>query len=287
MSDLIRFDFGGRPLTVVMHKGEIHYIARELGAVLEYSSDGARLSRRITSEWSDEFSEGKHFTVLRGDDLADIKRLGPDSGPSPVDPRSPSLMLLTESGLDMVLIKTDKEIGKRLRAFVVDVVFPKLRSGETIAPAQWDGRSNEVQVSRESVLLERERRLQAQQTAKHIKRIAELARRNGVAERAASSWEMTNLGRIGQLDVARMLPHEPEPEWLTPTEIGTKLGVSLNAVGRAISRVPEIAARGNIPGLCRAVVNTAPGHGRTVTSYLYSPRAVELIGCQLGISAPA
>lgn len=281
MSDLIRFDFGGRPLTVVMHKGEIHYIARELGAVLDYANDGSRLSKKITADWSDEFAEGKHYTVLRDGDLADIKRLGTESVPSPVDVRASSLMLLTEAGLDMVLIKTDKEIGKRVRAFVVDVIFPKLRSGEGIASP------GHAVTHPDMLKLERERRLASQHRAREIKYMAKLARRGGICDRAADSWELKNLSAIVGVDVSHLLPSEPEPEWLTPTEIATKLGRTLNAVGRAISRVPEIAARGNIAGLCRAVVNTAPGHGRTVTSYLYSARAVALIAGQFDAAESA
>lgn len=61
--------------------------------------------------------------------------------------------------------------------------------------------------------------------------------------------------------------------------------MTANAVGRAISRVPSIAERGNIEGLCRAIVNAAPGTGRTVTTHLYSPDAVHLIDAELRVMA--
>jgi hypothetical protein len=56
-------------------------------------------------------------------------------------------------------------------------------------------------------------------------------------------------------------------------------------VGRVIS---QLGLRGNHPGLSKAIVNKAKGHERTVTTYLYSPRAVAQIEAELGAArAPA
>lgn len=294
MSDITRFDFGGRPLTAVMHNGEPHIIARDLGRALEYGDDGSALPKIMARDWGSEFAEHRHFVVLKGDALAEAKRLlgqhptsqlGESGSPSRVGARTASLVLLTEAGVDLVLIKTEKEVGKKLRAFLVEKIMPKLRRGETINPRKPTSRSHQQLLDRDAARLERERRLNAAQAAKDIRWIARLARENGTIERSAASWEMSNLAQLHGLDVSRMLPHEPEPEWIAPTEIAAKLGTTANAVGRAISRVPAIAARGNIAGLCRAVVNTAPGHGRTVTSHLYSPDAVHIIDAELRVMA--
>ena len=73
MSDITRFDFGGRPLTAVMHNGEPHIIARDLGRALDYGDDGTVLVGMLKREWSSEFDEGRHFIMLKGDALADAK----------------------------------------------------------------------------------------------------------------------------------------------------------------------------------------------------------------------
>jgi hypothetical protein len=52
--------------------------------------------------------------------------------------------------------------------------------------------------------------------------------------------------------------------------------------------ISQLGLRGNHPGLSKAIVNKAKGHERTVTSYLYSPRAVAQIEAELGAArAPA
>ncbi len=43
-------------------------------------------------------------------------------------------MILHETGLDLVCLKTDKPAGARLRRFLVKDVLPKLRRGEPVLP---------------------------------------------------------------------------------------------------------------------------------------------------------
>jgi prophage antirepressor-like protein len=121
----ITSNFEGRPLSTLTYKGRPAWIAREVGALLGYSHGGKRLANKITGDWSDEFIEGHDFEVLDHNELSIFKELlelGTDSVPS----RAPSMVILFESGLHLVLAKTSKPIGQRLRRFIVDEVLPQI-----------------------------------------------------------------------------------------------------------------------------------------------------------------
>lgn len=70
------------------------------------------------------------------------------------------------------------------------------------------------------------------------------------------------------------LPPAPHHDWKSPSQIATELGVSVQRIGLTVS---SLAIRGDQPGICRPIVNKAQGHDREVTTYLYSPKAVEMI----------
>lgn len=70
-------------------------------------------------------------------------------------------------------------------------------------------------------------------------------------------------------------------DWKSPTQIAEAHAITPNAVGRLISAIPELAQRGDIPGMCRPVVNKAPGCTREVVSFIYSPAAVARIESQM------
>lgn len=200
--------------------------------------------------------------------------LGTDSVPS----RTRSLTLLTQSGVDLVCIKTNKAVGKRLRRFVVDKVFPALRRREPLATRRDpDDRTDaaDPRVLREHRLLLREQRLRARQRAGALQRLLREFPNLGDNCRRALALKASE-GEYGE-DLSRFLPVEDEV-WWTPTDIAKQLGVSANRVGRAIT---ALELRGNVDGLARAVTNTAPGHNKTVTSYQYSARAVEMIRAEL------
>lgn len=96
--------------------------ARQVSIALGYA-DAHRVPAMVTGDWSDELDEGRDFVVLTGEALAAAKRAAPDL----VDPRAPSLMLLTESGVNLVAILTRQPAGKRLRRWLAEEVLPTLR----------------------------------------------------------------------------------------------------------------------------------------------------------------
>ncbi len=133
VSASLTIDFGGQPLTVHTFRGRPCVIAADVGRVLGYADDGKRLVDRLRSDWFDELIPARDIDTLRGDDLREFKdatRLTPESG---VSGNVPSLTILYESGVDLVCIKTDKPLGKKLRRFLADEVLPKLRRGEAIS----------------------------------------------------------------------------------------------------------------------------------------------------------
>jgi prophage antirepressor-like protein len=127
--------FEGKALTFVTFRGEPVVVARELATALGYA-EPAKLGRMIRDEWSAEFVEGVDFRLLEGEELAEFKRLGPSGGPSSIDSRAPSLLILTESGLYLVALRTEKALGVKLRRFLATVVLPKLARGEGIPAAK-------------------------------------------------------------------------------------------------------------------------------------------------------
>ena len=287
MNPLIQLnsDFEGKPLTTLTCKGRPAWVARQVGATLGYANSGKRLANKIAGDWAEEFIDGHDYLVLRGEDLAAFKELAKDS-PVAVSSRvNRGLLILFESGLHLVLAKTNKPVGRRLRRFLVDEVVPQLvRDGRYDPERKVEGEGFvRVEVSTTTTLvgdprLERERRL---------------ARKLELDDRRFRTWSLhqtlDTLAGLGQIDADVRAAYEvsaceialgqPLPElratvedgWLSPTEIAKLLGVSKQKIGRVITRLD---LRGNKPGLSRAVLNKAQGSSRTVVTYLYSPAAV-------------
>jgi len=121
----INSEFEGRTLATLIHEGRLCWIAREIGQVLGYSRDGRRLPAKITGGWSDAFIESYDYVVLDGPELDafQVALLVGDTGTRPSKPRG-RLVLLYEPGLHLVLARTSKPVGHRLRRFLLDEVLP-------------------------------------------------------------------------------------------------------------------------------------------------------------------
>ena len=123
--------FEGKPLTTIALNGVAGWPAHEIGARLGYGHGGRRLVNSITGEWADEFIENHDYVKITGRELAVVKSmLGEQS--DAVSPFASQVIMLLEPGLDLVLVKTHKEVGRRLRRFLVDEILPRLRRGEAI-----------------------------------------------------------------------------------------------------------------------------------------------------------
>lgn len=120
---LLQARFQGRILTVLSVEGRPAWVARELGAAIGYANGGKRLVSLIGDEWSDEFLAGHDYMFVDGADLAALKGI---VDPTVIPARAPTLLLLFEPGVHLVLTKTAKPIGRELRRFLVDEVLPRL-----------------------------------------------------------------------------------------------------------------------------------------------------------------
>ena len=118
-----------------------HWIARQVGAALGYSRDGRKLATKIGGDWKKSFKDGEDYRVLTGKDLSDFKVLvgdTPDSGLS----TTARLLLLSEKGLNKVLMLTRQPAGDRMR-WLAGEVLPRSRGtvGRPGSLARWVPRS--------------------------------------------------------------------------------------------------------------------------------------------------
>lgn len=111
-------------VTLIEYEGRPVVVAREFGAFLGYQEGGGGLVDLITTKWSDEFLPDIDYILLKNGRLAEFKRICADLGLDLVDKRAPSLLLLTKSGMEIVLARTEKPQGKVFRRWLVSEAIP-------------------------------------------------------------------------------------------------------------------------------------------------------------------
>jgi len=116
--------FEGNVLRTYQFEGKPTWVCREVGALAGYEEEGKRFATKITGEWSEEFSVGLDYEVLKGARLQEFARLSPDSVPG----HTASILVLYESGLWLALAKSHKPVGIRLRRFLASEVLPALQN---------------------------------------------------------------------------------------------------------------------------------------------------------------
>lgn len=124
-----RVEFHDRTVTAVCFRGRWTFRATEVGLAIGYEQ-GRYLADKIGDDWKEEFREGHDYDVLRGAALREFKRLtggSPESAPD----RTPSLLVLYESGIDRALILARTPRGRELRDLLVEHVLPQLRATGT------------------------------------------------------------------------------------------------------------------------------------------------------------
>lgn len=279
MENIIRLTsaFEDQNITTIEYKGRPAWIANEIGRAMGYSNNGRRLIGKISEKWQDELVEGRDYSILRHSELNEFKQLltlVPESGTSP---NTPVLMLLFEPALHFVCLKTNKPIGKKLRRFMVDEVMPQLvRDGAYIPGREVKGNDVFDKIAFERLLVEKAREDRLDREMKHDALnglIADLMEMNKLDEDVYAAYRVTATEIVLKTPLPMLKP-KTDDDWQSPSEIAERNSISPQKVGRIIT---SLGLRGNKEGLCRAIINKARGHNRTVTTYLYSPNAVELI----------
>lgn len=70
------------------------------------------------------------------------------------------------------------------------------------------------------------------------------------------------------------LPPAQHHDWKSPSDMAKQFGVTPNRIGLIIT---ALGIRGDNPGIARPIINKSNTSSREVTTYLYSPKAVEMI----------
>ena len=146
------YNFRGHPVRRLTFRDEIAFVAREVGAALGYEEGGKRFASKVTGDWSNELKEGFHWHRVKGEELRLLKaalRLG--TGPVPTRPgadsvpsgapraglgaapvpsdalaRVPEVILLTEQGLNLALMRSGQPIAAEFRNWLASEVVPQI-----------------------------------------------------------------------------------------------------------------------------------------------------------------
>lgn len=125
---LVPHSFNNTNIIEVEYLGKPVFLAQQVGAALGYT-DPSKLSANISDRWSEDLIEGRDFIKLTNGPLAAFKAAVnylPDR--EVVDPRAPSLILLTESGAQLAAILSRTPQGRAFRRWLVDEVLPAYRA---------------------------------------------------------------------------------------------------------------------------------------------------------------
>ena len=273
--------FEGTQLKVIDIRGRPAWIATEVGRALGYENDGARLGGLITNEWSADFKVGTDFEILQDQELRDLKDLlrlttkSVVSSEPPIGARARACMVLYESGVDGVALRTTQPVGVRLRRWLRDEVLPKLRRGEGI-PARGEEASQPRPKATADVRAAREQRLLSQMQVKVIENEAARALARGLDRAAVDAWRTTELEKATGIPMSRLLPVEVE-QWYTLSEVAAALGVPYKSAGTIVSLVSDFKPRRNIDGMLRMVMNHAKGQERSTPTCQYTAAAIKKI----------
>lgn len=286
--------FEGAPLPFVLYHGQLAVPCKALGRRMDYARGGARLVQHVVRDWAREFHEGTHWVRLTGEELAHLKTAcGLDTESVPTS--TPELVLLLEPGIHLVLLKTSRPIGERIRAFLASEVMPELlrtgryagKPGEGVASAEEPPPTESVPSVafalhlhqapiRPSLAEMRERRLAGQLTLSQRKFEAEWLRETvrlmHAAGRIDDDTRLAYEVAACEIALGEELP-ELRPvvneRWYSPRQMAELAGVSLSTVGLAISR---LGIRG-AAGLARQVMAKANGSDRLVHAWVYNDAA--------------
>ncbi|MDP2309920.1 MAG: hypothetical protein Q8P18_28135 [Pseudomonadota bacterium] len=264
------------------------WVACEIGHLLDYADRGSRLCTLVRTDWRDDFAEGTEFHVLAGVRLAAFKEVFPPDFEG-VDRRASKLLVLTRSGLERVLLKSDKPERVPLRKFIERNVFLRLALDAATIAGPATGAEPPRVTDPVAVLPTRDARLADELLLKRcifrssflrdtIRVLHALGMTDDTA-RAAYEVRAAEIALDEELPDLRPVANE---RWFTANSIARETGMSPAVVSRVIS---ALGIRG-APGLSREVVTVTSDDEKTVRSFVYNARARDLILAACGATPP-
>ncbi len=118
--------FDRHTLVAVMQKDRPCLLTSDIGKALGYKADGSTLAKIIRRDWSDEFREGEHYDVLRGEEFARVRQAMRHAN-YVFSPNTRTVNVIYPEGILLVGSKTGKPLGLLLERFIFEQVFPALR----------------------------------------------------------------------------------------------------------------------------------------------------------------
>lgn len=134
----------GLKLTAISFNGKEIFLPSEIESQIEYSD----LSDSIRN--TDSMLENIDYIILSGDNLSQIKKLmnKRSNTPPQISSKAKSLIVLTESGLYAVLMKSKKQQAVKFRVWITNEVLPTLRKKGSYSISQEIKPINEELASR-------------------------------------------------------------------------------------------------------------------------------------------
>lgn len=129
--------FRGLPIPAVMLSGKMHWVARQVGRVVSPEDDGKSFVEVASDA---EAIEDTDYLRVSGATKASVLAALRESGNSPLSSgrgggAGKSLVLLTESGLNLALMRSRSALGKAMRRWLASEVIPSIRrAGAYVTP---------------------------------------------------------------------------------------------------------------------------------------------------------
>lgn len=250
-SEMIAFRFEEQVVrTKKVNKNELLFNANDVCGVLGYGNPRQALTSHVDADDVQEMDT--------------IDSMG----------RKQQANFITEPGLYSLIMGSKLEKAKRFKHWVTHEVLPSIRkTGSYTVPKA--PRVAVVSAKSEAALLNAKVRFMKMMN----EQVAEVTDGRNLSRDIIAVVRISILEQQVGISLKELLPVNVT-RWEAPSDIAKRLGSTPHAIGCIISTIPQLAARGNIDGYCRAVTNKALHSDRIVESFQYTPAAVALIEAQ-------
>jgi hypothetical protein len=104
------------------YNGKNCWVAKEVGKIIGYADNGKKLLDKIHSSWTNSFVENKHYNILSDEELNSFVKSTNCQIQGSRGRKCEKLMILYDKGLIEVLLRTNKQIGKRFHLVANDIL---------------------------------------------------------------------------------------------------------------------------------------------------------------------